>query len=166
MRPVVVLLVTLAAAAPLVASAESAFVRPACPVQDRQYSAEERCIADLRRQVQQSNFEALQKTGLMFRYMARPDLDQHPEAKAAIEKEIEGSFVVRFDVAADGTVYNVREIDVTAGIEPLARMWADTIRQWTFVKTGNVVAGIEHRRIYLYPRESEADPGEKLRSGP
>ena len=165
MRPVVVLLVTLAAAAPLVASAESAFVRPACPVQDRQYSAEERCIADLRRQVQQSNFEALQKTGLMFRYMARPDLDQHPEAEAAIEKKIEGSFVVIFDVAEDGSVYNVREIDVTPGIEPLAKMWADTIRQWTFVKPGHPVADIEHRRIYLYPRESEADQGNEPRAG-
>ena len=165
MRTVVLVLVTLAAAAPLVASAESAFERPACPVQDRQYSAEERCIADLRKQVQQSNFDALQKTGLMFRYMARPDLDQHPEAKAAIEKKIEGSFVVIFDVAEDGSVYNVREIDVTPGIEPLAKMWADTIRQWTFVKPGHPVADIEHRRIYLYPRESEADQGNEPRAG-
>ena len=165
MRAMVPALLAFAVAGTSVASAESAFARPACPAQDRQHSAEERCIRDLRKQVQQSNFDALQKTGLMFRYMARPDLDQHPEAEAAIEKKIEGSFVVRFDVAADGTVYNVREIDVTAGIEPLAKMWADTIRQWTFVKTGNVVTGIEHRRIYLYPRESEADLGDEPRSG-
>jgi len=156
MRALVLALTALVAAVPAGAHALADFVRPDCPGADAPHSAEERCIRDVRKQLQQSNFDALQKTGLMFRYMARPELDQHPEAKAAIEKRTEGSFTVRFDVAPDGTVYNVREVDVTAGIEPLAKMWADTIRQWTFVKTGQAVADVEHRRIYLYPRQDDA----------
>lgn len=165
MRVPAMLLVALAAATPAYSSGTAGFVRPPCPTVDRQYAAEERCILDLRRQVQQSNFDALQKTGLMFRYMARPDVDQHPAAKAAIDGRIEGSFTLRFDVSADGTVYNVREVDVTDGIEPLAQMWADTIRQWTFVKPGRPVTDIEHRRIYLYPRQDEADRGDEPRAG-
>jgi len=66
-----------------------------------------------------ANFAALQATGLMFNYMARPDLERFPEAKAVLEKKVEGSFGLVFSVAPDGTVYNVAPKDVTAGIEPV-----------------------------------------------
>jgi hypothetical protein len=165
MRALFLTFVVLAAAAPAGTYAQSAFVRPDCPAADAADSAEARCLLDVRRRLQQSNFDALQKTGLMFRYMVRPELEQHPEAKAAIEKKIEGSFTARFDVAPDGTVYNVRTIDVTAGVEPLARMWAEAIAQWTFVKTGHAVTDIEHRRIYVYPHEDEADWRHKPQAG-
>jgi len=161
MRTLFLTFVALAAAAPAGTHAQSAFVRPDCPAADAAHSAEARCLRDVRKRLQQSNFDSLQKTGLMFRYMARPELDQHPDARAAIEKKIEGSFTVRFDVAPDGTVYNVRAVDVTAGIEPLAKMWADTIGQWTFAKPGRAVTDIEHRRIYLYAREDDAESQKK-----
>jgi hypothetical protein len=118
--------------------------------------AEARCIRDVRKDWQQENFAALQKTGLMFVYMARPDPDASPAARTAVEQKVEGSFTVRFDVAKDGTVYNVRTLDVTDGIEPLARLWADTIAQWTFTKIDQPVTDVEFRRIYLYPRDGEA----------
>jgi hypothetical protein len=153
--------IALAATLPVGVHAEGGFARPECPAADAPHSAEARCLRDVRKRLQQSNFDALQKTGLMFRYMTRPELDQHPDARAAIEKKVEGSFTVRFDVAPDGSVYNVRAIDVTAGIEPLAKMWAETIGQWTFVKPGQAVADIEHRRIYLYAREDDAESQKK-----
>jgi len=165
MRALFLTFVALAAVAPAGAHAQGAFARPECPAADAPHSAEARCLRDVRKRLQQSNFDSLQKTGLMFRYMARPELDQHPDARAAIEKKIEGSFTVRFDVAPDGTVYNVRAVDVTAGIEPLAKMWTDSIGQWTFVKPGQVVADIEHRRIYLYPRQDEAEWRSKPQAG-
>jgi len=165
MRTLFLTFVALAAAAPAGTHAQSAFVRPDCPAADAAHSAEARCLRDVRKRLQQSNFDALQKTGLMFRYMARPELEQHPDAKAVIEKKIEGSFMVRFDVAPDGTVYNIRAIDVTAGVEPLAKMWAEAIAQWTFVKAGQAVTDIEHRRIYLYPRQDEAEWRNKPQAG-
>lgn len=165
MRLLMLACVLLAAAVPAAADAPLAFARPECPAADAPHSAEARCLRDVRRQVQQSNFDALQKTGLMFRYMARPDLDRHPEAKAAIEQKIEGSFTVRFDVAPDGAVYNVRALDVTAGIEPLAKMWAEAIAAWTFVKAGQAVTDVEHRRIYLYPRQDEAESRSRSQAG-
>jgi hypothetical protein len=143
------------------AHAQTTFSRPDCAPSESDPGAESRCIRAARNKVRDANFADLQQAGLMFRYMTRPDLKQHPDAKAAIEKKIEGSFTVRFDVAPDGTVYNVRAVDVTAGIEPLAKMWADTIGQWTFVKTGQAEADIEHRRIYLYAREDDAEAQKK-----
>jgi hypothetical protein len=157
MKAILQACLALAATVSAAANAQIAFVRPDCPAADAPHSAEVRCIRDARRQVQQSNFDALQKTGLMFRYLARPDLDRYPEAKAAIERKVEGSFTVRFDVAPDGAVYNVRALDVTSGIEPLAKMWAETIAAWTFVKTGQAVTDVVHRRVYLYPRQDEAE---------
>ena len=165
MRKMLLTCLALAATLPAGAQGQAAFVRPECPAADAPHSAEARCIRDVRKQLQQANFDALQKTGLMFRYMARPELDQHPDAKAAIERKVEGSFTVRFDVAPDGTVYNVRAVDVTAGIEPLAKMWADTIGQWTFVKVEKAVTDVEHRRIYLYPRQDEAESRSKPQAG-
>ena len=153
--------VALVLAVPAGASAQAAFKRPDCPAPAAAYSAEARCIRDIRKSWQQANFDALQKTGLMFNYMTRPDVDKYPAAKAALEKKVEGSFTVRFAVAPDGTVYNVQATDVTGGIEPLAKMWVDTIGQWTFVKVDKAVTEVEHRRIYLYPKEDDVESQKK-----
>ncbi len=48
-----------------------------------------------------------------------------------------------------------KTVDVTEGIQPLAKLWADTIRQWTFVKTDQAVTGIEYRRIYMYSADDD-----------
>jgi len=147
--------IMLALAVPAGAQAAS-FQRPACPAADGLPKAESRCIRDVKKRWQEENFAALQKTGLMFVYMARPDAEASPAAREAVEKKVEGSFSVRFSVAADGTVYNVRTESVTDGIEPLARLWADTIAQWTFTKIEQPVTDVEFRRIYLYSREDES----------
>lgn len=157
-------IVALALAAPVGASAQAAFVRPGCPAADAPLSAEARCIRDVRKQWQQSNFDALQEAGLVFRYMARPDLDEHPAAKEVLEKKVEGSFTVRFSVAPDGTVYNVATVDVTDGVAPLAMMWADTIGEWTFAKMDKAVNDVEHRRIYVYPKD-DAESKQKPQGG-
>lgn len=146
----------LALALPGGARAQAAFQRPDCPPADAPMKAEARCIRDIRKRWQDANFAALQETGLMFVYMARPEPDSSPAARAAVEQKVEGSFTVKFDVAKDGTVYNVRTQDVTGGIEPLARLWADTITQWTFTKIDQPVTDVAFRRIYLYPRDGEA----------
>ncbi len=150
-----------AAAVPAGAAAQDRFERPDCRRPQAAFKPEARCIRDIRKRWQEANFAALQKTGLMFIYMARPDVDEYPAAKEALEKKVEGSFTVRFSVAPDGTVYNVQATDVTGGIEPLARMWADTIGQWTFVKIDKAVTDVEHRRIYLYPKEDDVESQKK-----
>jgi hypothetical protein len=159
------ILATLACAAPLHAQgqapSQATFVRPDCVPSETDPGAESRCIRAARNAVRDANFAALQKTGLMFRSMARPDLAQHPDAKAALEQKVEGSFLVRFSVAPDGTVYNVATSDVTEGVAPLAQMWAQTIAQWTFAKVERPVTDIEHRRIYLHPRQEEAEAKKK-----
>lgn len=141
--------------APSWAWSQDGFTRPECPAGAAvtPQAAEARCIREARKRVQDANFAALQSTGLMFNYMARPDLERFPDARAAIENKVEGSFGVVFSVAPDGTVYNVATKDVTAGMEPLARMWADTIGQWTFARVEKPVTDVEHRRIYLYPKD-------------
>ncbi len=35
--------------------------------------------------------------------------------------------MIRFSVKTDGTVYDVQTVEVTEGIQPLAKVWADTI---------------------------------------
>lgn len=163
MKSLVLSAVALMLVAPSWTWAQSSFTRPECATGDAvtPQAAEARCIRAARKQVQDANFAALQKTGLMFKYMARPDLERFPEARSVLEKKVEGSFGVVFSVAPDGTVYNVRTTDVTHGIEPLARMWADTIGQWTFVKADKAVDDIEHRRIYLYPKDDEVESQKK-----
>jgi hypothetical protein len=110
----------------------------------------------------EANFAALQKTKLMFVYMARPDPKVHPDALKVVQNRIEGSFVIRFSVKTDGTVYDVQTVEVTEGIQPLAKLWTETIRQWTFVKVSQPVTGVEYRRIYLYSKEDD-DETTKLR---
>jgi hypothetical protein len=40
-------------------------------------------------------------------------------------------------------------------------MWAETIGLWTFVKVDKAVTDVEHRRIYLYPRDDDAESQKK-----
>jgi hypothetical protein len=101
----------------------------------------------------------------MFNYMARPDLERFPEAKAVLEEKTEGAFSIVFSVAADGTVSTAAASNVTDGMQPIASMWVDTIRQWTFAKVDKPVTGIEHRRIYLYPKD-DAETERKPRDEP
>ena len=133
------------------AQTQDVFKRPDCS----SYKTERKCIREIRRVVQEANSSALQKTGLMFIYMARPDIETSAAARKAIEDKIEGSFTVMFSVAKDGTVHNVKIENVTDGIAPLAKLWADTIAQWTFTKPDKEVVNIEHRRIYLYSKDDE-----------
>lgn len=151
----------LSCAALLLASTATAqtsvgFKRPDCSAYNASAKPERKCVRETKRLWQEANFAALQKTGLMFNYMARPDAKSAPDAvKKAVENKVEGSFVLRFSVKTDGTVYDVQTVEVTDGILPLAKLWADTIRQWTFAKTSQAVTGIEFRRIYLYSKDDD-----------
>jgi len=161
MKLLAVPLVALALALAAGAEAEVRFERPDCAAFKDAFKPESKCIRETRKRWQEANFAALQKTGLMFVHMARPDIDTSPAARAAIENKVEGSFTIRFSVATDGTVYNVRQEDVTDGITPLAALWADTIAQWTFTRIDKPVTDVEYRRIYLYSSEDDAQtPGE------
>jgi hypothetical protein len=51
----------------------------------------------------------------------------------------------------------------SAGIEPLANLWAETIKQWTFAKIAKPVVNVEYRRIYLYSKDDEAEEAKKKR---
>jgi hypothetical protein len=156
MKRIVLGAVALALVAPCWAWADTSFKRPECAAGNdvTPEAAEARCIREARKRLQDANFADLQQTGLMFNYMARPDLERFPEARAVLEKKIEGSFSVVFSVATDGTVSDAAARDVTPGMQPLASMWVDTIRQWTFAKVDKPVTDIEHRRIYLYPKDA------------
>jgi hypothetical protein len=52
----------------------------------------------------------------------------------------------------------VQTVEVTEGIQPLAKLWAETIGQWTFAKTRQPVTGIEFRRIYMYAADDDDNP--------
>lgn len=124
--------IVLALVAPAGAQAQLAFERPDCPCAGRRLFRRGPLYSGHPQELAAGRFPtALQKTGLIFKYMARPEVDKYPAAKAALEQKVEGSFTVRFSVAPDGAVYNVATTDVTGGIEPLAKMWADTIGEWT-----------------------------------
>ena len=148
----------LALASSVNAQSVASFKRPDCSAYKASAKPERKCVRETRRLWQEANFAALQKTGLMFVYMARPDTKNASDAIKAVENEVEGSFVLRFSVKPDGTVYDVQTVEVTEGIQPLARLWSDTIRQWTFAKTSQAVTGIEFRRIYMYTKEDDDDP--------
>lgn len=155
MRMHVMCLVVLALASTASAQSAVSFKRPDCSAYSAAQKPERKCVREIRRTWQEANFDELQKTGLMFNYMARPDVKAAVDALKVVEKKIEGSFVIRFSVRTDGTVYDVQTVDVTEGIQPLAKLWADTIRQWTFVKTDQAVTGIEYRRIYMYAADDD-----------
>jgi hypothetical protein len=139
------------------AQAAASFKRPDCSAYSAAQRPERKCVREVRRSWQEANFAALQKTGLMFVYMARPDPRANPDALKVVESKVEGSFVIRFSVKTDGTVHDVQTVEVTEGIQPLAKLWAETIGQWTFAKSSQAVTGIEFRRIYMYSDEDDDD---------
>jgi hypothetical protein len=156
MKSLVIPYVVLVLASASGAQAQDSFKRPDCSAYKAAFKAESKCIREIRKSWQEANFAALQKTGLMFIYMARPDIETNPDARKAIENKIEGSFSIRFSVATDGTVFDVKTENVTGGVTPLARLWADTMGQWTFTKIDKPVVDVEYRRIYMYSREDDA----------
>ena len=161
---VLMAIAALALASSAHAQSVASFKRPDCSAYKASAKPERKCVRETKRLWQEANFAALQKTGLMSVYMARPDTRNAPDAVKAVENEIEGSFVLRFSVKPDGTVYDVQTVEVSEGIQPLARLWSDTIRQWTFAKTSQAVTGIEFRRIYMYTKEDDDDPTHGTRS--
>jgi hypothetical protein len=142
-----------------IAAAQTAvsFKRPDCSAYKSSLKPERKCVRETRRIWSDMNKAALQKTGLMFVYMARPDAKSNPDAMKVVENKVEGSFVIRFSVRTDGAVHDVQIVEVSEGIVPLAKLWADTIGQWTFAKTAQPVSGIEYRRIYLYSPDDDDD---------
>jgi len=160
------LMICAALALATVVSAQTAvpFKRPDCSAFKDSLKPGRMCVRETRRIWQEANFAALQKTGLMFNYMARPDPKASTDALKVVEKKIEGSFRIRFSVKTDGTVHDVQILEVTEGIAPLAKLWADTIGQWTFAKTAQPVTGIEYRRIYLYDSDDDKDRAQSRQS--
>jgi hypothetical protein len=146
-----------------VAGAQTPFKRPDCSAYSTAAKPERKCVREIRRAWQEANFAALQKTGLMFVYMARPDVKASPEALKVVENKVEGSFAIRFSVRTDGTVHDVQTVEVTEGIMPLAKLWAETVSQWTFAKISQPVNGIEYRRIYMYAVDDDEDEQEQRR---
>lgn len=144
------------------AHAQPAFERPDCSAFASAPKPELKCIREIRHSWQQRNFAALQENGLMFVYMERPDIESAREARKVIEQKVEGSFLIRFSVTTDGKVSDVKVEEFTAGIEPLAKLWADTIRRWTFVKAERPVSGVEYRRIYLYSKDEKNQHDERV----
>jgi hypothetical protein len=164
MRALALCCVALMIACATSAQTAATFKRPDCSAYSAAQKPERKCVREVRRSWQEANFAALQKTGLMFAYMARPDPQASPDALKALQNRIEGSFVIRFSVKTDGTVYDVRTVEATQGIQPLAKLWAETIAQWTFTKTAQPVTGVELRRIYLYaPDGDDDDPAHSSR---
>jgi len=146
------------------AQAQGRFQRPDCSKYQGALKAEGRCFRETKETWKYANYDALQKAGLEFLYMARPDLKTSPAAKKALEDKVEGSYTIKFSVNPSGNVYGVKVEDVTSpGIEPIAMLWADTIKQWTFVKLAKPVVDLEYRRIYLYSKDDEAEEAKKKR---
>jgi hypothetical protein len=140
------------------------FKRPDCSAYSASLKPGRACVRETRLLWHDANAAALQKNKLMFVYMARPDPKPGSEALKAVEKKIEGSFVIRFSVQPDGKVHDVKIAEVTEGIQPLAKLWAETLAQWTFVKSEQGASGIEYRRIYLYDSDDDKDRAKSRQS--
>lgn len=160
MRALVLCSMALMLACAASAQTAASFKRPDCSAYSSAKKPERKCVREARRSWQEANFAALQKTGLMFVYMARPDPKASPEAMKAVQNRVEGSFVIRFSVKTDGSVYDVRTVEVTEGIQPLAKLWAETVGQWTFAKSSQPITGVEFRRIYMYATDDDDDLGQ------
>lgn len=147
----------LALSLPAAAQEPANFVRPDCSAYEDAHEPEATCIRKTRKSWQDANFAALQKTGLTFNLMGRPDPDKSPEARKVLDDKVEGSFVIRYSVGIDGKVSDVKIVEVAGGVQPLARLWADAIAQWTFLKGDKAFADVEYRRIYMYPAKEDAE---------
>jgi len=142
------------------AQSTGSFQRPDCSAFKDRALPEATCFRKKKFDLRYENYEALQKTGLEFVYLARPpagkEMDAYPEAKKAAEDKVEGEFLINFSVNTDGSVYDVKVVESSsAPIGHLAKVWADTIAQWKFVKVAKPVTGVPFRRIYLYSPEDD-----------
>lgn len=150
------------------AKAEAAdFARPDCSAYRDAPLPEAKCFRKKKLAVRHENYEALQKTGLEFVFLARPvdgkELEKnYPEARKAAADKVEGEFLINFSVNASGDVYDVKVVEACSPrIGHLAKLWADTIAQWKFVKPAKPVTNVPFRRIYLY----SAEDNDKRKSG-
>jgi hypothetical protein len=143
------------------ARAEAAdFARPNCAAFKDAPLPESKCFRKNKIAVRHENYEALQKTGLEFVYLARPpagkELDAYPEAKKAAEDKVEGEFLITFSVNTEGNVYDVKVVrSSSVPIGYLAKLWADTIGQWKFTKIAKPVTDVPFHRLYLYSQEDD-----------
>ena len=78
MKQLVILSVALALAFAAGAQAQVSFKRPDCSAYKAAFKPESKCIREMRKSWQEANFAALQKTGLMFIHMERPDIETSP----------------------------------------------------------------------------------------
>jgi outer membrane biosynthesis protein TonB len=149
------------------AQSTGSFQHPDCSAYKDAPLPEAKCFRKAKLAVRDANYESLQKTGLEYVYLARPvdgmELQKnYPEViKAGMEK-VEGEFLINFSVNTNGDVYDVKVIEASS--EPnraRAKLWADTIAQWKFVKIAKPVIGVPFRRIYLYSKEDDDRRGKK-----
>lgn len=134
----------------------SSFSRPDCSAYKGQTRGEARCFRDFKKSVRQTNFAALQKTGLMFNYLARPDIAASPAAQQLFKDKVEGTFALKFSVKADGTVYDVKVADISSeAMRPMAKVMTDTLSQWTFFPVTKPVVDVPYRYVALYPKDDK-----------
>lgn len=146
------------------AQASDSFKRPDCSEYKGDYKAESRCFRHVKDDWKYANFDAVQNAGLEFILMVRPDLEKDKVAKKVLDDKVEGSFTIKYSVNQTGAVHDVKVEDVTSdAIRPLAQLWADTIKQWSFEKPAKPVVDLEYRRIYLYSKDDEAEEAKKKR---
>lgn len=145
-----------------VAKADAAeFARPNCSAYAGVPEGEGKCFRKAKEAVRHGNYAALQKTGLEFAYLARPPAGEelkkaYPEAAKAAADKVEGEFLVTFSVNTNGDVQDAKVVSASsAPIGALAKLWADTIAQWKFVKTAKPVTDVPFRRIYLYSKDDD-----------
>ena len=159
-------MLTIASLAIVLASAASAqstgsYQRPDCSAFKDAPLPESTCFRKNKTAVRYDNYEALQETGLEFVYLARPPVGKelekaYPEAKKAAEDKVEGDFLITFSVNTDGNAYDVKVVESSSTrIGYLAKLWADTIAQWKFVKVAKPVTNVPFRRLYLYSPEDD-----------
>jgi hypothetical protein len=164
MKKLVIASVALVIATSVSAQATDNFKRPDCSAFKDSSKAESKCFGRVKNAWKYANYDAVQKAELEFTYMARPDLKSSPAAKKAIDDKVEGSYTIKYSVNQAGTVYDVKVEDVTSpAIAPIASLWADTIKQWTFAKIAKPVVDLEYRRIYLYSKDDEVKEAKKKR---
>jgi hypothetical protein len=160
MKKLIIACLAIAIGCPAGAQSTGSFHRPDCSAYKDKPLPEATCFRKDKLAVRYANYEALQKTGLEFVYLARPpagkELDAYPEAKKAAEDKTEGEFLINFSVNTEGNVYDVKVVESSsAPIGYLAKLWADTIGQWKFTKIAKPVTDVPFRRLYLYSSEDD-----------
>ena len=164
MKKLMIASLAVVAASSAGAQNQDSFKRPDCSAFKDAAKPESKCFGRVKNAWKYTNYDAVQAAGLEFIYMARPDVKSSPAAKKALDDKAEGSYTIKYSVNQNGTVYDVKVEDVTSeAIRPIANLWADTIKQWTFVKLAKPVVDVEYSRIYLYSKDDEAQEAKKKR---